>query len=291
MERIKRYIPISILAVLGIAAILMWQIVFYFEARQGKLFLSVLDVGQGDAIFIEAPDGNQILIDGGPDAGVVRRLGEIMLPWDRTIDAIILTHPHGDHLTGLLEVLKRYRVSRVIESGKGHSIPEYIEWRKIIEEKNIPLTIIRAGQALVMGDVFLAIVAPKEDVLASDDIHDSMVVVRLAFGSSTALLTGDSEKKIEYKLIASGDDITAQLLKVGHHGSKTSTADLFLSRVHPQFAVISVGRKNRYGHPHEEILERLRARNIQILRTDASGTITFMGDENGFAELLIPSRY
>ena len=285
MRRISQFIYPTILFILSASAIMVWIAVFHFEARRGVLSIRVFDVGQGDAIFIEAPDGNQILIDGGPDAAVLRRLGEIMLPWDRSIDAVILTHPHADHISGLIDVLRRYAVGRVIESGSEHSIAEYGEWRKEIERRGIPRTIAGRGQTITAGDLRLSILSPDEERMRSNEIHDAMVVLRLQFGSSTALFTGDMEKNIEYRLAVSGDELFADLLKIGHHGSKTSTSDFFLSRVRPRYAAISVGRKNRFGHPAAEVTERLAAHGIEIFRTDGSGTLTFVSDGQKFVPM------
>ncbi|MEK7636677.1 MAG: ComEC/Rec2 family competence protein [Patescibacteria group bacterium] len=283
MSKIKDYIPSIVIFILVSGAIILWQAVFYYEARFQKLFVYALDVGQGDALFIEAPGGNQILIDGGPDKTVVTRLGEVMLPWDRFIDVVVLTHPHADHISGLLEVLKRYQVGRVIESSAPHSIPEYSEWRKIIEDKKIPVTIATRGQILFAGKLQMKILYPENDTdRNSGDPHSAMVVLKMEYGSTTALLMGDAEKKIEYKLASFGDDLSVDLLKIGHHGSKTSTSEFFLSRVRPRYAVISVGRKNRYGHPYKEVLDRLQANGIKIFRTDLLGTIIFMSDGRNF---------
>ncbi|MEK7067285.1 MAG: ComEC/Rec2 family competence protein [Patescibacteria group bacterium] len=279
MQKNKGYAFLIATFILISSAVMLWQAVFYYEARFGKLFMYALDVGQGDAMFIETPDGNQILIDGGPDKTVVTRLGEIMLPWDRSIDIVILTHPHADHISGLLEVLKRYQVGRVIESGAPHSIPEYSEWRKIIEDKKIPVTIALRGQALVAGGFQMKVLYPARDTdRSSGDPHGAMVILRAEYGSTTALFMGDAEKKIEYKLVSFGDDLSVDLLKIGHHGSKTSTSEFFLSRVRPRFGLISVGRKNRYGHPYKEVLDRLQTNGIKIFRTDISGTRMFVSD-------------
>lgn len=280
METITKKIPLMFLFVLGASTILIWYAVFYFESRQNFL-MWFFDVGQGDGIFLEAPGGVQVLIDGGPDGRILSKLGSVMPFWDRSIDAILLTHPHADHLDGALEVLKRYRVDTIIESGVNHSIPEYKEWRTMLKEKNVNVLVAHAGQRMRFSDSgYLDILTPFEDYedLSSKNVHDSMVVSRLVYGSTTALMMGDAERQIEYRLLFSGIAIDSDILKVGHHGSKTSTSEEFLRAVSPDVAVISVGKKNRYGHPYQEVLDRLKNFRVQVLRTDEDRDIIFVSD-------------
>ncbi len=270
-----------LIVMLGIGAGLVWSAVFTLEASSGFLRIHFFDVGQGDAIFIEAPNGNQVLVDGGPDNSVLAKLGDAMPFWDRSIDLVILTHPHADHLDGLIEVLKRYRVGMVIESGVNHSIPEYQEWRRILAEKRIRVVTAKAGQRLhISSDSYFDVLTPYENFAGDTlkDIHGASVIAKLTYGLSSILFTGDAEKRLEYQLIASGARLDADILKIGHHGSKTSTAEDFLKAVSPKAAVISAGRKNRYGHPHQDVLDRLVKSGIETLRTDTGGDITFISN-------------
>lgn len=288
MQKFRRYFVAGIVTMFLLGAFFVWQAVFYFQLRTGNALVHALDVGQGDAIFIETPNGKQILIDGGPDGAVARRLGEIMLPWDRAIDAVILTHPHADHAAGLIEILRRYKVGFILESGAPYTTPEYYAWRKIISEKNIPVYTAKRGVKITDGAMNLTALLPdKMPDNGLSNVHDAMVVLRMDFASTSALLMGDAEKKLEYKLAASNELMSADLLKVGHHGSKTSTLKFFLAGVKPKYAVISAGRKNRYGHPAGEVIERLKSRGIQIFRTDISGTVTFISD----GRILVPAVY
>jgi len=285
MFGIKKYWRWYTIAGITIAVILVWRAFLSLEAHQGKLFLHVFDIGQGDAIFIEAPNGSQVLIDGGPSNVVLAKLGETMPFWDRSIDLVVLTHPHVDHITGLLDVLKRYRVGMVLESGVNYSTAEYGEWHTLLEQKHIPVAIAERGDVVHLArGVDLDILAPFESFVSKSpkNVHDATVVTRLSFASSTALLMGDAEEKIEYQFLASGDDLHADILKVGHHGSKTSSTDFFLEAVRPRFAVISAGRKNRYGHPTQEVLDRLRAFGISIQRTDQDGDVAYVSDGREF---------
>lgn len=281
MGNLRKNFKWYFLAALALAAGFIWFAVFEIEARAGKLTLDVLDVGQGDAIFVQVDNGVQVLIDGGPDNSVLSKLGEVMPFWDRSIDLVILTHPHADHLDGLLEVLKRYRVGAVIESGVNHSIPEYDEWHTLLTEKSVPVIIAKGGQRIQLSHAAsIDILAPFQNFVGESpkNVHDAMVVSKLAYGSTTAFLMGDAEKLIEYQLIFSGINLTSDVLKVGHHGSKTSSSEDFLKAVAPKFAVISVGRKNRYGHPYQEVLDRLVTMGTKILRTDLDGNIRIESD-------------
>lgn len=250
--------------------------------------LHFFDVGQGDALLIEAPNGNQVLVDGGPDQRVLEKLGVIMPFWDRSLDLIILTHPHADHLTGLIGVLGRYRVGAVLESDASYPTAEYAEWRRILEASGAPITVARSGERIRLSPlVSLEVLAPARSFAGQSPrtIHDAMVVVKLAYASTTALLMGDAERPIERELIASGIDLDVDVIKAGHHGSKTSTSDEFLRAVTPKVAIISVGRRNRYGHPAEEVLDRLRSFGVTVLRTDLAGDVTVVSDGRAFTPL------
>ena len=232
------------LGALALVAFVVWSAVFCFE--QQTLTLAVLDVGQGDAIFIEAPNGNQILIDGGPDKKVLQELARVMPFYDRSIDVVLLTHPQMDHLAGLIDVLARFRVDYAVESGASHTIAEYAAWERAIDKEGDP--------------------------------NETMVVVRLVYGKTSVLLTGDLTKKGEARMLRSGDEIASDLLKVAHHGSKYSSTAEFLRAVSPTIAAISVGAKNRYGHPTKETLARLASAGTKVLRTDTDGTVIFESD-------------
>ena len=296
METIRKYFALIFLSVFAILTIFIWYAVFYFGSRQ-NLMVTFFDIGQGDAILIETAARNQILIDGGPGTAILSKLGNILPFWDRSLDLLILTHPHADHLDGLLEVLKRYEVGRVLESGVAHSIPEYKEWHEIIEQKKIPVVIAKAGLRVDAGrGVLLDILSPFENFqgAAVRNVHDADIVGRLHYGSASILLMGDAEKTLEYRLLLesfnskgsalSGTEglipcleqcrgVDSDVLKVGHHGSKTSSVQEFLQAVSPDAAVIQAGRKNRYGHPNQEVLDRLSLVGAKIFRNDLDGDI------------------
>lgn len=278
MEKLIRYRRgIFLLAFTG-AVFVIWYAVFYYESRQDFL-LHVFDVGQGDAIFLEIPGGYQVLIDGGPSGVVISKLGRTMPFWDRSLDLVVLTHPDKDHITGLLDVLKRYRVEAILWSGAEHSTAEYHEWLRLIKEEGVHIILARAGQLLQFPTgVTLDILAPFMDDKGNliGALNDTSVVSMIYYGNTKILLMGDAGKVTERRLLfEQGEGLDADILKVGHHGSNTSSIEEFLQMVSPDIAVISVGRNNRYGHPRQEVLDRLQRSGAAIRRTDVEGDITF----------------
>ena len=248
-----------------------------------NLHVGFLDVGEGDAILIQR--GSQdILIDGGPSPqAICLDLGEKLPFWDRTIELIVLTHPHADHLTGLVEVLHRYDVQQVLYPALDYDSPIYGEWLKLIKEKAIKCTTAQAGQQIDLGDgaVINVLNPPIPHLTGTEsDIDNNGVVLRLSKGRVSFLLTADIRQEAEFELIADRADLSSTVLKVAHHGSDTSTTLRFLAVVSPRVAVISVGADNKFGHPKEEVIKRLEQKlGIEnIYRTDKRGTIEFTTD-------------
>ena len=242
-----------------------------------------LDVGQGDAIFVQAPNGNQVLIDGGPDTLVARQLSKIMPFYDHSIDLVVLSHPHADHINGLLEVLRRYDVSQVLENYYPYDTPEYAEWNKLKTEAQISQA--QAGQVIDLGAGVRIFVIYPDQINAGqskNNPNDASVVLKLVYGENSLLLSGDIEAPLEKKLVLIGADLDSDFLKIAHHGSKTSTTQEFLEAVTPKAAFIEVGAKNRYGHPHPKVLERLESLNIKYYRTDIDGTIELLLDGRNY---------
>lgn len=267
-------------AILTIAAASVWSVVWALE-EPADLEVSYFDVGQGDAIFIETPDRYQVLIDGGPDARVLEKLGRVMPAWDSSIDLVILTHPHADHISGLVDVLERYDIGAIIEPNVSYGTAEYAAWKRAESAQRISSYNAIAGMEVALGRVVrLRILAPIRDAAGQTlkNPHDANVMTIMAYGSTTFLFTGDGEAKEEREVVARGLPHGISVLKVGHHGSRTSTSPHFLDSISPEIAIISAGAKNRYGHPHQEILDRLTSRNIQIFRTDLDGDITISSD-------------
>ncbi|MCY4624910.1 MAG: ComEC/Rec2 family competence protein, partial [Chloroflexi bacterium] len=230
----------------------------------GRLTVTFLDVGQGDAIFIQTPSGKQLLIDGGPDPEVLQReLGNVMPFWDRSLDVIVLTHPDADHLNGLVSVLERYDVALVAETGVASTSAQYASWQRLLANRHDPQTLDAfAGQELRIGDgVVIRVLHPAEDVPAwtPDLRNNSGVTLRLSYGDVSFLLPADIHRYAEEALVASGASLRATVLKAAHHGSATSSSQAFLEAVQPEYVVVSAGAENKFGHPATEVVERLTA--------------------------------
>ncbi|QQG42616.1 MAG: MBL fold metallo-hydrolase [Candidatus Giovannonibacteria bacterium] len=250
---------------------------FYQSQEKPELMVSFFDVGQGDSIFIESYDGTQILIDGGPPNRILPLLGERMPYFDKYIDVVVLTHPHADHVSGLIEVLEKYDVGMLIESGADYHTAEAKIFEKMVKEKNIKKIIIERPVGLnFYNNAVLRFIYPEESFLGKTlkNVHDSALISELDFNGKKILFMSDAEKNIEKRLADEGKIGDVDVLKTGHHGSKTSSNDFFLAAAKPEYAVISVGARNRYGHPHQQTLSNLEAIGAKIFRTDLDGTIT-----------------
>ncbi len=247
----------------------------------GRLHLVMLDVGQGDAILVRTGDGATMLVDGGPDPDLaMRRLGEALPFWQRSIDVVLMTHPHEDHVAGLVPALERYRVGVVLDPGRDYDNPSYRTFRLLAAAEPGAVTLLaRAGMVLSLGErARLTILYPDATDAAAPlpegDINNASVVALLADGSFHALLTGDAEAPVEARLLSRGLLSPVDVLKVGHHGSDSSSTPAFLAAVQPRIALISDGIDNEYGHPHAITLEHLAALGgVEVLRTDLDGTV------------------
>jgi len=272
----------KILLILGIAAVIVAMLLFWLCYRAPKnLEVDFLDVGQGDAILIKAPGGQNVLIDGGPDKTAIKRLGENLPWWDKKIDLMILTHPHDDHVTGLIEILKRYRVERILYTGVTHSAPNYITWLKTVRDKKVPLTIMDKEQTINLNQgARIEILYPSQSLLNKTltDLNDSSIIIKLIYGQNKFLLTGDASEKVEKILLESGLDLSADVLKVAHHGSQYSSSQEFLEKVASRSAVIMAGKDNDFGHPSLRAIKRLERAGMEIFRTDLNGTVKAFSD-------------
>jgi len=274
----------------------VWQALFNLE-KDRHLEVSFFDIGQGDAIFIETPHKHQILIDGGPSSAILEKLAKEMPFWDRTIDLVILTHPEKDHLAGLLEVLERYEVKQILWTGIIRQTAEYNKWQELIKKEKAKITIAQAPQKIKAGRVFLSILYPFESLEGGEfkNSNDTSIISRLIFGNNSFLFTGDATKSVEKKILSKcGEKVNCLLdsdvLKVSHHGSKTSTSEEFLKEISPEIAIISCGKDNIYGHPHSETLEIFKKYDIEVLRTDINGDIKIISDgEKIYARYQIPN--
>jgi competence protein ComEC len=265
-----------------VVVILVWSVVL--TTPDGKLHVSFLDVGQGDAILIQTPNGQNILIDGGPDLQKINlELSKKLSFWDRTIDLVVCTQPQADHVTGLVEVLERYKVKQVLESGVPYDSAIYQEWLRLVEDKGIEYNVARAGQEIDLGSgIEIEILNPPANLWegTSHDVDNNGVVLKLTWSKLSFLFTADIREEVEFELIGQRANLKSTLLKVAHHGSETSTSPQFLAAVDPEVAVISVGADNPFGHPSPEVVERLtdRVGEDNVYRTDEDGAIEFLTD-------------
>jgi competence protein ComEC len=249
----------------------------------GDLRVSFLNVGEGDAILIQQ-GSRQVLIDGGPSPQAISlALSEQMPFWDRTIDLVVLTHPHQDHLAGLVEVMRRYRVEQVLYPELDYTSPSYEEWARLIGEKVIKSTAARAGEQIELGNgVVIEVLNPQPELItgSESDIDNNSVTLVLKDGKISFLLTADIMGETEQELLRERADLSGTVLKVAHHGSDTSTTLAFLAVVKPQVAIISCGAGNKFGHPSESVVARLGEKVGQgnVYRTDIDGTISFTTD-------------
>jgi len=284
---------LSLIHLVILLCLSVFSISTYSTASQkdGLLKVYFFDVGQGDAIWIEAPNGNQVLIDGGPDNSVIQKLGEVMPFYDKDIDIVVSTHSDADHITGLIDVLERLEIRNIVYSNIIRSSSLYDAWREAVDEEGANVVEPVAGKVIDLGSgVTLTMVHPAESLAGrimparggsasgGEKTNNESVVLMLKYGETEVLLTGDIEAKAERQIILSGANLDADILKVAHHGSKTSTLAEFLYEVSPQVAVIQVGTKNRYGHPTQEVLSRLENFGVKLYRTDVDGGVKVISD-------------
>ncbi|MCL5795668.1 MAG: MBL fold metallo-hydrolase [Patescibacteria group bacterium] len=227
-----------------------------------------------------------LLIDCGPDSGIVSKLGEVMPFWDRKIDYLLLTHPHADHLSGCIDVLKRYEIGQIIATDAVHTTAEYQQWLELIKDKKIPYKLARAGQEISLdNETKLDIYWPDESYQNKnvDNLNNTSVVAKLVYYNFSALLLGDAETEVQKSLLkANSQQLKADILKVAHHGSSNGADLNFLKAIAPEIAIISVGKDNKFGHPTSETLKKLESINAQILRTDLNGTIEIISNGQTF---------
>lgn len=265
-----------------LAILLAFGLIFFgvtSRAQTQKLQVAFLDVGQGDAILVSHGE-KQILIDGGPSGQkLLEKIGEYVPFWDRKIDVVIATHPDADHITGLVDVIRNYSVDQMIESGAQSESQVFAALEKTAKDKKVEKQLARRGMRIKLSDeVELEVFSPTGgaiDGLKKDDTNSASIVVKLTSGENSFLFVGDLPLEAENQLIGARLSLDSDVLKVSHHGSKSATSEQFLELVSPEEAVISVGKSNRYGHPTEEVLERLKNDNVKILRTDLSGDVVY----------------
>jgi len=301
----------NILRKYGIWALLIAVALEYFFAAglsDGRLHVYALNIGQGDSLLIRTPSDRFILVDGGPDDSVLNQMADVMPFYRRDIALVILTHPHPDHVNGLVEVVRRYNVARVIMTGIDYHDAGYTAFMEAIAGRGVPVK-FADGKDMVLGDdngdgsdagagsgsgatnpdygdraVTLDFLYPLSSIQGRSfvNINNSSIVFRLIYGKTVILFEGDCEVECERKILESaavtGADLSADVLKVGHHGSRTSSSEAMLDAVNPTYAVISCGVDNSFKHPHPETISKLQARGVRIYRTDIDGRVEFVSD-------------
>lgn len=251
----------------------------YTITDPGGISVHFIDVGQGDSILIKSAT-KAILIDAGERGETVpdylKSLGI------SSLDLVVGTHPHADHIGGLINVLASIDVKEVLDPGVVHTTQVFEDYLNLIDTKNIKFTEARAGKKYDFGDGLILDVLHPFAALG-DDLNSVSIVVRVTYGKISFLLSGDAEQDAEAEIINSGVNIQSTILKVGHHGSRTSTSQVYLNAINPEAAIIMCGIGNTYGHPHKETLDKLLAKNITIYRTDLNGDIVIITDGDTYS--------
>lgn len=272
----SRIFFLSAIASIGVLALLNTT-----HPADSSEYLTVrfLDVGQGDAIHIQTPDGYEMLIDGGPTSLVLREFAKNRSFFDSTIDVLLATHPDSDHIGGLVDVLQRYQVAAIIQTNNVSDTPAASAYNVSVENERAQVLQVQAGQIIQLGaSTTVRILAPAGDT-SSWRSNAASIILQVSYGEIDFLLTGDAPLETEeYVAELYGESIQSEVLKLGHHGSKTSSSGVFLDAVQPDFAVVSAELNSRYGHPHAEVVDRVEERNIQLVSTAESGTIVFVTD-------------
>lgn len=263
----------------GLVGIYIFAFFVFWQIPDNKLHLNFLNIGQGDSILIKSPENHYVLIDGGPKNKVIEELGEVLPFFVKKIDLMILSHPHADHIDGLVEVLKRYKVENILFSGVDFKSPAYDEFLTEILNQQINVFIADKETDFRLGDVVLDTIYPLKQIAGESfkNLNNSSVAVKLLYGDLAVFLPGDLEKEAEKELVDSGIDLHADILKAGHHGSKSSSTIEFLREVKPKIVVIQSGENNKFGHPHKESLENFEAIGVQrVYRNDLEERIEFI---------------
>jgi competence protein ComEC len=278
----------TVLILLLFAAAAVWLAVAF--RPDNLLHIYFCDVGQGDAILIKTPQNKQILVDGGPGDQVLNCLSQALPFYDRSLDLLIMTHPHADHLGGLPKVLGTYEIKKAIFYQVAYPSADFREFVDLISKKQVENLEVVAGDVLALdqqtrADVWYPLSNDKLKVLGTaidpydgENVNDSSIILRLVCGDFEALLTGDAPDSVQQLLLGQEMVREADVLKIAHHGGREGLDKNFLQKVTPRLAIISVGAHNRYGHPHAETLAELRQAKVEVRRTDLDGTIEVVSD-------------
>lgn len=245
------------------------------ENTPGRMIVHFLDVGQGDSIFVQLPNGRNMLVDAGPREAGTDVVNYLKKAGVKKIDCLVATHPHEDHIGGMAAVFRRFDVGRVYMPRVSYTTKAYEDLLRAVRAEGLKIDTASAGVEIInSGGLKAEMIAPNS--AAYEEINNYSAVIKLSFGKTVFLLTGDAEERSEQEMLVNGPSLRADVLKVGHHGSYTSTSPEFLNAVKPTYAVISCGAGNDYGYPHAVTLQKLRG--IQLFRTDLNGDVVFETD-------------
>lgn len=269
---------IFLVVVLSIGLMSLYLIVSH--VIPSKLRVSFLDVGQGDAILIQTPSGRSVLIDGGATNIILARIASEMSYFDNDIDVMVATHPDADHVTGLIPVLEKYKIAMVVVSPVEGSTKVFDDLNVHISDEHADVYVAHAGDVIDFHDGVIAqiLYPPLSYRGKKSDTNDASVSMVITYGDESFLLTGDLPSNDESKLITESLPKNITVYKVGHHGSKYSSGEHLLSYIKPEYAVVSAGKDNKYGHPNPEAIERLQKYSQEIISTIDKGTISFITD-------------
>lgn len=297
----------------GIATGLVLLVTFFWSLPDGKLHITFCDVGQGDGAYVRFPDGRDMVVDGGPNNTILNCLGRHMPFWDRHINIVLMTHPQKDHMQGLIDVFSRYSTDYFVRSDIDNTTEGYQKLLDVVARRRIKQQFVTTGEHITVGTTTVSVLWPSSDQVARgktlersdlsrvqgltltdrvlgstvkspDDLNDYSIVFWLRYGTFDAVFTGDADSHVEDKYVGTElADATIEVLKVPHHGSKTGMTDAFIAWLHPELAVISVG-KNSYGHPSDKALLQLKGVGSRVKRTDESGDVEVVSDGSSWKE-------
>ncbi|MDD4290189.1 MAG: MBL fold metallo-hydrolase [Patescibacteria group bacterium] len=256
---------------------------YYFYEKNDKLLNIVfIDVGQGDAILIKSQNGKNILIDGGPDSDLAEKMSKFMAYRNNKIDLIIISHPHRDHYYGLISVIKKYKTQKIIYSGIDVNLQDYNYMKKIIDEYNLVFIKPKLADKYEIDEgLYLSIIyMPKTKTV--DNLNDASVSIKLTYKNFDVIFNGDASCEIENIILRDNSNLKSEIFKASHHASKYSNCDNLLNSIKPRITVIQSGADNKFGHPHQEAMDRIIKSGSKILRNDELGDIIIKSDGDNY---------
>ncbi len=256
-----------------IIIIILLEFYYFYEENDKMLNIVFLDVGQGDAILIKSPNGKNILIDGGPDSDLTEKISKYMAYKNNKINMIIITHPHRDHYYGLISVIKKYKPEKIIYSGIDVYLSDYIYMKKVINDNALELIKPKIGDKYEIDENLYFQITYMPKISTVENLNDASVSIKLTYGNFDAIFNGDASCEIENIILKNNTDLKSEIFKASHHASKYSNCDNLLSDMKPEITIIQSGIDNKFGHPHQEAMNRILKSGSQILRNDQLGDI------------------